>query len=740
VLLLALALWLALAWPLATGQRTFILRDVMTTHLPLKAFGAAELAAGRIPAINPLWATGQPYRGNPNALPFYPGNLLYLALPFWSAFGIHYVGHWLLAFFGMCRLGRELGQSRQAALVAALAYAGSGYVLTTLTFMNLLTVAAWAPWALAGLARGGRRGTLLAGIACGLMLLGGEPISAALVIPAMAVVAVGAHGWRSGLGTAAAAGGVGLLVALPQLVATARVLPFSVRATLGLPAAQSAAQALHPARLLELVWPLPWGWPSDLGRFAYWAPAVTPQTPYIYSLHAGLVACVLAVLAIRHGARGARAWGLLAVVALFAAWALGLDAGWTSALTGGLFRYPQKLLLPFTLAFALLAGFGVEPALARSRPARLWLATAAAFGAAAVALGAGLARFAEWLRAHLVIEGHAGIARTQAANWWLLALAATAIALLAAWAAARRSAAGLAAAQLVALLPLAPIWVTDATAPYRAPAPLAGALGESPRIAHAGAAFPPWEPAFPLAPAVADPVSQARLARAALEPPFAALDGVEQIVAPDLEGITSPRTAVLHRRLAQADWLLRLRWLRRLGAGWLIRVSPAPGPQLTPVAVEASHGARAELFRLGESPLAWWPQAVVARAGADAAWSAVARGEVADAMAVTEREVAHAAGGAVELVGESPDRLELEIDSGGGLAIVRRAYLPIYRARLADGTRLATQPVDVALLGIEVPPGRQRVIVDVTSWPETLAGVVALVTLAAAGWLAWRRA
>ena len=40
---------------------------------------------------------------------------------------------------------------------------------------------------------------LLAGLACGLMLLGGEPISAAMAIPAMALVAIGRHGGRDGL-------------------------------------------------------------------------------------------------------------------------------------------------------------------------------------------------------------------------------------------------------------------------------------------------------------------------------------------------------------------------------------------------------------------------------------------------------------------------------------------------------------------------------------------------------------
>ncbi|HRU08016.1 MAG TPA: hypothetical protein P5144_01390, partial [Thermoanaerobaculia bacterium] len=140
LLTLLVALWFALTLPLASGQRTLFQRDVFGLHLPRKAFGAAELAAGRIPAVDPGWALGQPFRGDPNVLPFYPDNLLYLALPFWSAFNLHYLLHWLLGFFGMRALFLALGRPRRAALVAALTWAGCGFGLSLLTFYNLVVV------------------------------------------------------------------------------------------------------------------------------------------------------------------------------------------------------------------------------------------------------------------------------------------------------------------------------------------------------------------------------------------------------------------------------------------------------------------------------------------------------------------------------------------------------------------------------------------------------------------------
>ena len=106
---------------------------------------------------------------------------------------------------------------------------------------------------------------------------------------------------------------------------------------------------------------------------------------------------------------------------------------------------------------------------------------------------------------------------------------------------------------------------------------------------------------------------------------------------------------------------------------------------------------------------------------------------------VASRSVEHRPGGSVLAFAEAPDRIEIEVDSPGGLLVVRRVYWPLYRARLADGTALATQPVDVAWLGVEVPAGRHRVEVAISSAPEIAAGALALAVALAAAAGAWKR-
>src|SRR6185503_15080141 len=196
-----LVLWTAVALPLALGDRTFFQRDVFGLHVSLKWLGAQALREGDIPAFQPEWALGQPFRGNPNAVAFYPGNLLYLLLPFWSAFNLHFALHWLLAFFTMRWLARELGQTSLGSFVSALTYAGCGWMLTCLTFYSTLAMVAWWPVVLIGARRGGARGTALGGLAAGMAFLAGEPITALLGLVPLLLVSIEGKGLRRGVVT-----------------------------------------------------------------------------------------------------------------------------------------------------------------------------------------------------------------------------------------------------------------------------------------------------------------------------------------------------------------------------------------------------------------------------------------------------------------------------------------------------------------------------------------------------------
>jgi len=734
--LLTLAITFA---PWATGARTPMLRDVLGTHRPLKAFGAAELAAGRVPAFLPAWALGQPFRGNPNALPFYPGNLTYLFLPFPIAFALHYPLHLGLALAGGVWAGRRLGLEPFSAAVAGLTYAGSGFVLTSLSFYNLLTVVAWLPWVAGGLASPSRRGLLLAGLACGLVVLGGEPVSAVLAAPVLLAVAWRRHGVRRGSWRLAAVATLGALVAAPQIVATLRVLPFSYRFAHGLEAWEATGFGYDWRRLLELVFPLPWGSPRFLDERGYWSSLVTPRPPYVWTAYLG----VLPIALLAGSWRRSRGLAAVACGALALALLASGQGEMVSRLTGGLFRYPEKLLLPFTLAAALLTGLELEHRRRSGSLSRSLAIAGGLLGASGLALWAARGALAPWLGEHLARgAAPAHLAEAVVRGWTAASLAGAALLLLGALAAAKEVVLLIGAAQLLSLAQLAPLVVADETRHYPAGEGLIEAAPAGAALAIVPAQAARWEESPGSARRVRTPERLARLAHFELHPAFGVERGFSYPIASDLEGMSSPLSVFLERNLPRVPWPGRISWLRRLGVDGVVRQDPPPEPipGLRRMTLAERYGVTVELSRV-ERPFerTRWPAALVpARDPREAFWR-VATGEIDEDQAVVSRAVEHDPLGRLRLLREMPDEIHFEVSGRGGVAVLARSYWPIYRARLEDGTRLPTQPVDLVLLGIEVPAGQHRVTVDVASWPEASAGLLSLMALAGLG-LAARRA
>ncbi|MFL6197282.1 MAG: hypothetical protein ACJ75H_24050 [Thermoanaerobaculia bacterium] len=703
VALAALGLWLWVAVPLATGHRTLYFRDVFTTHLPLKAFGAAELRQGRIPVFNPTWGLGQPFRGNPNALPFYPGNLLYLALPFWSAFNLHFALHWLLAALAMYALARELGQGPAGSLVAGITYAGSGWILTGLSFYNLLAVSAWWPLVMLGAARPDRRGIVLGGAACGLALLAGEPVTAVLGLVPLVLVALRRHGLRRGLLRVFGIGAVGLLIALPQIAATARILGFTSRGAMGAAGIGAGRFHLGPARLLELIVPFPFGFPWDLGKAGYWPWDDQPGLPYILTLHVGIVGLWLAVL----GARRAKGWAGLGLAGIVLAWAGALGGDALVVLSRGLVRYPEKLLFWFALAAALLAGWGLERAL---ESARAWKGAVLGAGMAfLLALGVFTAgsRLAGWLAEGRVDPDYFSEAPQAHLGIWIAGLVlAGALLALAAVAARRRSAPGLAAAQLLALLPLGGLVMTAPVADF-GPSPWMRTVPAGSRVVPAGPSGPLSEPTY---------LTLTRIAAFDLSPAPGVLHRLSYPLAPDLDGLYSPLSALVLMHLPDLDMNARANWMRTLGVDAAVLDEEPGTPRLEFLGESQRFGGVSRLYRLqAPAPAAWWPRSVAAASSPAEAFRFVSLSPDPVADVIADRPVPHRPGAAVRLLLDTPDHLEIQVTGNGGLLVLRRAFQPLYQAS-AEGKPLPTLAVNLSLLGVQVPPGEHRVRIAARAW------------------------
>ncbi len=182
-----------------------------------------------------------------------------------------------------------------------------------------------------------------------------------------------------------------------------------------------------------------------------------------------------------------------------------------------------------------------------------------------------------------------------------------------------------------------------------------------------------------------------------LDPVPGVLHGLTYPLVTDLEGMMSPLFPPLLSTLARSGWPERMPWLRVLGLDALVLFEDPQVPGLRLLDAAERAGVTTRLHAVADpAPEVWSPD------------------------------------GKVKLLSMEPDRIEIEVESGGGVAVVRRAYQQLLVARTTDGGRLPSVPADRVLLGVQVPPGKHRVTVEVSAWPEILAGAVALLGFAGA--------
>ena len=374
----------------------FFLRDLQQVYLPLREYWKERVLAGSFPEWYPFDALGEPYVGMVISGAFHPSHLLSLVMPGPQALKASVLLCFPVAFLGMDRLARRLGLEAAPALLAAVLYTFSGYLVGITNNPLYLTAAAtvpWVLWALEGLLAQPTPGRAL-----------GTAVLLTLVLFTGDVQAYGVtfglvllwSGCRLAPGARSRAGGLALgVLGLSVLLSAVQILPTlnvlsSVRAS-GQTVREATVWSVHPLRLLELfLGPLFSGAPGDevqqgislhllsLGKSSLWVDSLFIGAPAL--LLAGLAGATQ-VRRPRTLLLAAAALGLLLLAlgkhtALYT-WVFTLFPPWRT------FRYPEKLMPFVTFALALAAGVGLH-GLEREPRHRQRL------GGLAFALGAGL--------------------------------------------------------------------------------------------------------------------------------------------------------------------------------------------------------------------------------------------------------------------------------------------------------------------------------------------------------------
>jgi hypothetical protein len=445
-LALAAVAWL-FAGPLFAG-RVLYYRDIGVTYYPDFVFVSRALAQGVWPLWHPQADGGAPF------LMAYPVHLALLLLAGPRAtLALSPPLHVLLAMGGATALARRLGVRTLGAGVAGGVFGLSGLVLGSVLYPVFLA-AAWAPLAVERLlalveAPGPRRVAALALVlALQASTLGAEAV---LQTAFMGVVLLPRWPRRREALAICASLAIAAALAAPALLGTAAMMRGTGRGR-GFPPEVGLGYSASLPVLLEAVWPRFLGDPHTFSEAGFWGQPFYPDgSPFFLSLYLGPVVLLLVA---RAGGRGqGRLWGLAALGILLS---LGANGPLAAVLAPAMrhLRAPVKFFLLPTLAFALLAGKGLERAVeARFRRAML----AVGPGLLLLALALAAARAPSMLAAavsHVVPAAGGALARDVIATRWPLELAVTGALTLGAGLALARGHRLAALAGLLALLDL----------------------------------------------------------------------------------------------------------------------------------------------------------------------------------------------------------------------------------------------------------------------------------------------
>lgn len=166
------AVLLAGAWRL---QGTSAIEDDLLYYLPIRQYVGEWLTQGMLPRWNPQVAMGTTVAADPQAGLWYPPTLLFAGFPARYAYPLTLIAHFALAGAGMYRFLRSCRYDRAAALLGALAFEFSGYLVAHRAHLTIHHSAAWLPWMLWAwqrlVATSDRRYVWLGAAALGLQML-----------------------------------------------------------------------------------------------------------------------------------------------------------------------------------------------------------------------------------------------------------------------------------------------------------------------------------------------------------------------------------------------------------------------------------------------------------------------------------------------------------------------------------------------------------------------------------------
>lgn len=384
-------------------SRNGVLSDVYSQMIPWHAAVRAAIFDGQWPLWNPYLFAGDVLAASAQPAPYYPFNLLSLALPFSHALTFLAAITLFLAGLGAFLFAREVGCSGEASLFAAAAWALCDFLSFWLEWPMGVSVALMPLVLLAThrlIVRPGIETTLLLGGAFVLLLLAGHPETALHIVVLAGLYALfllrGVRHWWSFSWRAILAGVLSVLLCAFFLFPIIEALP------------QTWEYGLRQRLTRERTTGLPWNLASRILAnnaipFVSGVPegeiSVLPEDSLLPSSYAGSIALALAALGILNGSFRQR-WPMLAFVIVgVLTGAHVLPAMWLLETLPLLdITHNQRLVFAAAFGLSMLAAFGLDRLLRDRRRGDL------VFLATGLVLAFAVVLFTERMRAQLTLE------------------------------------------------------------------------------------------------------------------------------------------------------------------------------------------------------------------------------------------------------------------------------------------------------------------------------------------------
>jgi len=372
-------------------NRVFYERDSTVVEVPVKKLTVQLLKEGNFALWTDAHGNGQPFLANPKNAVFYPTTWLYLILPLFTAFKLHYLIHALLGWLGLYILCGSYTLSRKASFLGASLFAFSGMYLSSFEFYNHIAALAWMPWVLWLLhrdVRPGRARIVPLAFLWALMILAGAPEFILMTLFLAAGQSFFTAGkWKKKIAMAV------LSLLLATILSAVQVLPSMELLGRTERAVPSVQWPLELIQLFNLPFPHFLGNDRAPGHNDFWGwHLFDKKFPLYYSLYMGVGALLLFLFGLR------KPWDrrqkiLLLMFFLFFLFSCGRYSPFFFLyrfipLLSSI-RYPIKFFLGAVFCLSILAAFGFDRVTDAGKPGRK------AVSFMAVAAGLGLPLF--WL-------------------------------------------------------------------------------------------------------------------------------------------------------------------------------------------------------------------------------------------------------------------------------------------------------------------------------------------------------